>query len=545
MRGMPGRRVLVAAIGFALAAFLVRLCVEPPDHGYTRYASIAFEMVRSGDWVAPSLDEHLYVDKPPFAIWLIAAPMALAHAPANFAQHAPNLVALLLSVLFLQRLGARLFGRRDAGWLAAGLYLSALLPFALLRDKRIDPLFAALLLGALDFLHAALTLHAPSRRRLAQWLAAAVLLAAATLTKGPLAFVFFAAIALVYAAWTRRLAALATRQMGAAAALFLVLVALWPLAMFGDVGISAWATRFGERGMVSRFAGPLHYVMKLPQRVAPWTLLLPALALAWRPLLRGASSAALRFPLTWFGVVFVLLHVTSAKHSRYLLPAFPALALALVALWIVPGTGAITALAPRARRWRDGALAVVLALGALAGLALPVALLLRPSARTLWPALVLGSALSAWVSIGGLRLLRARGDGIAVLARAVVAALLIEAGIDIVRSADFLADDDFSQARRVLSEASATAPLLTVHVGGDPRNALLFASGRPAQEGRDASDAQRFARESGGGLVVASPATLDALRADPGLVVGEAVLLRLADRSLALATLGASDVAPH
>ena len=238
MRGVPGRRVLVASIAFALAAFLLRLCVEPPDHGYTRYATIAFEMVRSGDWVAPSLDEHLYVDKPPFAIWLIAVPMALANAPASLAQHAPNLVALLLSVLFLQRLGARLFGRRDAGWLAAGLYLSALLPFALLRDKRIDPLFAALLLAALDFLHAALALHAPSRRRLAHWLAAAVFLAAATLTKGPLAVVFFAAIALLYAAWNRRLADLATREVLAAVALFLALAAIWPLAMLGDVGVA-------------------------------------------------------------------------------------------------------------------------------------------------------------------------------------------------------------------------------------------------------------------------------------------------------------------
>ena len=86
------------------------------------------------------------------SIWLIALPMALANTTASFAQHAPNLVALVLSVFFLRRLGARLFGRADAGWLAAGLYVSTLLPFALLRDKRIDPLFSAFLLGAFDLL---------------------------------------------------------------------------------------------------------------------------------------------------------------------------------------------------------------------------------------------------------------------------------------------------------------------------------------------------------------------------------------------------------
>jgi hypothetical protein len=245
--------------------------------------------------------------------------------------------------------------------------------------------------------------------------------------------------------------------------------------------------------------------------------------------------------LTWFGVVFVLLHVTSAKHSRYLLPAFPALALLLVALWIEPGTGAIATLASRVRRWRDGALAVVLGLGALAGCALPIVLWLRPATRALWPALVLGGALTTWVSIAGLQLLRARGDGIAVLARAVVAVLLIEANVDLVLSGDFLADDSFAQAQRALSTADPAAPLLTVAVGGDPRNALLFATGRPAEEEFDLDGARRFARESGSAVVVTGAATLDQLRADPSLVVGEAVPLRLARDALVFATLRSRD----
>ncbi len=536
-----GRRALVAAIGFALAAYLIRLALEPPDHGYTRYATIGYEMVRSGNWIAPNLDEQLYVDKPPLAIWLIALPMALAGSPANLFQHAPNLVALALSVLFLRRLGARVFGRADAGWLAAGLYVAMLLPFAMLRDKRIDPLFAALLVGALDCLHAALALHAPSRARLVEWLGAALLLAAATLTKGPLALLFFAAIALAYAGWTRRLGDLATREVLAATALFLVLVALWPLAMIHDVGFTAWIARIEQRPMVSRFAGPLHYVATLPMRLAPWTLLLPALALAWRNWARGRVGAALRFPLTWFGVMFVLLHLTSAKHARYLLPALPSAGLLLVALWIEAPAGGLVALARRARIWRDGALAALLALGAVAGLAAPVALLLRPTARNVWPVLLAGSALALWVSLAGLRLLRSGGDAVAVFARAVVAVLLVEAGFDVLRSGEFLANDDFARARTALAQVTEATPLLTVGVGGDPRNALLLASGLQAEEGRHASDARRFVQATGGGFVVTRPDTLATLRADPDLRVGEAVPLRLARLSLVLAPLQASD----
>ena len=127
--GAAARAWFLASLGFVLAAFTLGVWVEPLDHGYTRYATLAFEMVRSGDWIAPHLDDGLYVDKPPLVIWLIALPMALANSTASFTQHAPNLVAVVLSVLFLRRLGARSFGRADAGWLAG----SAL---AILRDGR-------------------------------------------------------------------------------------------------------------------------------------------------------------------------------------------------------------------------------------------------------------------------------------------------------------------------------------------------------------------------------------------------------------------------
>lgn len=535
----------VASLCYAIAALVLCYGAEPLDHGYTRYATIAFEMVRSGDWIAPHLDGRLYVDKPPLAMWGIAAAMALTNSTASFTQHAPNGVALLLSVLFLRRLGARIFGRADAGWLAAGLYVSALLPFALLRDKRIDPLFTAFLLGAFDFLHAALASQQRSRARLGNWLGAAVLLAAATLTKGPLALVFFVTIALAAAAWTRRLRALASLAVLAAATLYCALLALWPLAMIHDGGFAAWSEQLADRDLVSRFAGPLHYITKLPLRLAPWALLLPAFALALRPLLRGEAGAALRFPVTWFSVVFVLLHVTSAKHSRYLLPAFPAALLLCVALWITPETGAAAALLPRARKLRDGALTFLLALGALAGVAAPLVPLWVPAARSLWLALALGGALAAIGGVAALRRMRAGADPISLLARAVIVVLVIEAGFDLLRSAKYLANDDLPAARIALADVAAGTPTLLLQLHGDTRNAMLLTTRRPLVLGRTSEDALRFAQASGDAIVVAQPEALVALRAESDLAVGEAVPLRLAGKQLVLATLRATGIEPH
>ena len=543
-RDVAGDAWFVASLGFAVAALALRLSVEPLDHGYTRYATIAFEMVRSGDWIAPHLDDRLYVDKPPLSIWLIALPMALANTTASFTQHTPNLVALLLSVLFLRRLGARLFGRADAGWLAAGIYVSTLLPFALLRDKRIDPLFGAFLLGAFDFLHAALMAQVPSRARLGNWLGAGLLLAAATLTKGPLAVALFVTVALVHAAWTGRLRALATPDVLAAAALWLALVAFWPLAMLHDIGWAAWSQRFSERDFVTRFAGPLHYIANLPLRLAPWTLLLPAFALALSPLLRGAGGVALRFPLSWFGVVFVLLHVTSAKHSRYLLPAFPAASLLCLALWIQPPDGVATAHAPRVRRLRDAGLRVLLGLGVLAGVVAPFVPIWASAARSVWPGLALGGALAASGGVGALRRLRSDADTTAALARAVVVILLVEAGVDLLRSGDFLADDDLDAANVALAEVSAGTPTLQLQLRGDAQNAILLTTRRRLASGDGNEDARRFAQANPDSLVVTRPETLAALRAEANLVVGEPVPLRLSGTQLVVARLRPIAITP-
>ena len=535
---------LVASLGFAIAALAVRLWVEPLDHGYTRYATIAFEMVRSGDWIAPHLDGQLYVDKPPLSIWLIALPMALANTTASFTQHAPNIVALLLSVLFLRRLGARLFGRADAGWLAAGLYISTQLPSALLRDKRIDPLFTAFLLGAFDFFHAAFTAHAPSRARLGNWLGAGVLLAAATLTKGPLALAFFIAVALAHAAWAGQLRALASRDVLAAAALWLALVAFWPLAMLHDIGWAAWSQRFSERDLVTRFAGPLHYIANLPLRLAPWTLLLPAFALALRASLRGAGGAALRLPVSWFAVVFALLHVTSAKHSRYLLPAFPAASLLCLALWIEAPDGVARALAPRVRRVRDAGIRVLLGLGVLAGVVAPFVPIWVPAARGVWPGLALGGALAVIGAIGGLRRLGADANSTAALARALVVILVVEAGFDLLRSGEFLANDDLAAANAALTEVSAGTPTLLLQLRGDAQNAIQLAMRRRFASGEGSEDARRFAQANPRSLVVTQPETLVALRSEADLVVGEPVSLRLAGTQLVVASMRPIGLAP-
>jgi 4-amino-4-deoxy-L-arabinose transferase-like glycosyltransferase len=71
-------RFLLAALAASALALLWRFQAEPFHHGYTRYAGLAAEMLRSGDWLVMRAAGHPYFNKPPLYAWLIAAPMIAA-----------------------------------------------------------------------------------------------------------------------------------------------------------------------------------------------------------------------------------------------------------------------------------------------------------------------------------------------------------------------------------------------------------------------------------------------------------------------------------
>ena len=105
-----------------------------PDEG--RYAEIPREMVASGDWVTPRLNDLRYFEKPPLQYWATAATFEI------FGQHewtARLWVALsgFLGLLLTAWIGTRLFGPLT-GALAALVQGGALLYLGLARISTLD-----------------------------------------------------------------------------------------------------------------------------------------------------------------------------------------------------------------------------------------------------------------------------------------------------------------------------------------------------------------------------------------------------------------------
>jgi 4-amino-4-deoxy-L-arabinose transferase-like glycosyltransferase len=163
-----------------------------PDEG--RFTSIALQMLDSGDWWVPRLnDEQPHLAKPPLTYWLMAASMD-TFGRNSWAARLPWAIAFLLTGLLVMNLAATAGFRHP--WLPALMWATSLEPFAaanMVTTDTILVLFETLAVAA--FVHTQTdSRHGRARTvwTLIMWLAFGL----AFLTKGPPALLPLLAIVL-------------------------------------------------------------------------------------------------------------------------------------------------------------------------------------------------------------------------------------------------------------------------------------------------------------------------------------------------------------
>jgi 4-amino-4-deoxy-L-arabinose transferase-like glycosyltransferase len=320
-------RATALLLALVAALLLLRLGAVPllgPDE--PRYARVAIEMHRSGDWVTPRLQGQPWLEKPVLYYWLASAAYSLL-GETEAAARVPSVVAMLLLVGTTALIGARLYGA--ATGLHAGFVLgTSLLGFGYGRAAAMDMLLAAattaaLGLLALRFLGIAGPLAIP---------AAHACLALAVLAKGPIGVLLPALVVLGYAV-ARRDLGVVKMVLAPAGLLAFALVALpWYLLVYAAQG-QLFVDVFLLDHNLQRFTSTIHnhpgpffyYLPVLLAGVFPWSgLALPGL-FSLRPRERAADS----FLLLWLLLPLVFLSFAASKLPGYALPCLPPLALAM------------------------------------------------------------------------------------------------------------------------------------------------------------------------------------------------------------------------
>jgi 4-amino-4-deoxy-L-arabinose transferase-like glycosyltransferase len=505
----------ILAAGLALAPWTTLWDRDEP-----RFAQATVEMLDSGQYLYPTFNGQLRPDKPILIYWLMSLSMS-GLGPGEMGARFWSPVALAAAALLTFGIGRRLISSRAGLWAMAIL---AATPLAL--GEGLAATTDAVLLAAITGALAAFTAAVVRGPRPVHLLALAAALALAQLAKGPVGLAV-PGLAMIGALWRlRRLGGTDARRVPVLAAIAVLasvvgvgFFLLWALpadrATFGELARQGLGHHVVERSLTPLEGHGGGFFVSLPfyfavvlVAFAPWTLYLPAAVSAvLGGRVGGGRGRALL--VGWVALPFVMFTVVATKLPHYILPLWPALALAVAGTLDAEREGR---LAPRDQRWlRRGAwFFAPIALLEVAGL---LAMAWRPPTPGLrGPAVVVAAVLLATAAAALRRHLT--GDvprSAAVLLGGTVLTLVLAGAwllpvLDRVKPVPSLA--------AAIRRTPADAPLATYEF--DEPSLVFYARRGPVAPLPSERAVAAWARAGGRGVLVIPRDALDRVRADAG-----------------------------
>jgi 4-amino-4-deoxy-L-arabinose transferase-like glycosyltransferase len=358
-RDVVGQSTTYAVIGLAAALLLPRLGARALWASEFRWAEIAREMLLTHNYFWPTINGHVYYDKPLGSYWLVVAATWLTGGMNEAAARLPSALAGLLAIGLLILLGRQLYDRGTAVYAALILATSfSFVFFSRCADADIETVTGEL---------AALLLfwHHRDRPAGAWTIGLWALMAVTSLTKGLLGFALPLLIIGIYSlladGWSALLDDLQTGSMGERAQRLIarnqwlfnryaplaigVAVAIYylPFAVSHSQTGSAKGLYMVYRENVERYfapfdhVGPIYlYVYVIFELFAPWSVFLPAALADMHGRTVERDSRSDRFAQIFFWATFIFFTLSGSRRSYYLLPILPAAALILARMFAAP-----------------------------------------------------------------------------------------------------------------------------------------------------------------------------------------------------------------
>ncbi len=355
------RHILLTALLLAAAIpYLVNLGVSSIwDANEAFYAQTPREMMDAGDYVTPSFNFQLRMNKPVLSYWNVAASYRV-FGVSEWSERVPIALGALAIVATAFGLG-RLLGGTTAGLLSALVLATS--PRLLLLARRIIIDVHVTMWTGLVLLCFALAEARPQQRRL--YLALMYVAAGfGVLTKGPVAVFIPAVVFFVYLASQKRLRDLRHMMLPTGALIGLTIVVPWYYFLYREHGweyIGAFI--FGEN--LGRYAeavgeqsrGALFYLPVMLADLFPWSLMIPVAI--WWAVQEQFQDRVARLLVIWIAAIVVFFSMSGTKEDLYILPIVTAEAALIGGMLASAMEGAPVS---RPAAWFTGASAVLLLL---------------------------------------------------------------------------------------------------------------------------------------------------------------------------------------
>lgn len=316
--------------------FFIHNRVVYPDIMESRNLITAREMVEYDNWLVPTMNGVLRLEKPPLPTWIAAGIETLS--PDNLAlQRAAAGTAATLLVFFLYALATTLTRNRLYGLVSALVLCTSFNIILMGRTATWDIYCHSFMLGAILFFYRGFVNEGPRWR---DFILAGMLMGLSFLGKGPVSFYalllpFLIAYFTVYRPSCRR----KVLPLLLMAVICLAVSCWWPVYLFiYHRDMAVYAVDKESSAWLSHNVRPWYYYWKFFLESGIWAVLLLT-ALVWP---YWKKRIGLRkeyvFTVVWTFAVLILLSALPEKKTRYLLPVLMPSALVMghiFVYWIV------------------------------------------------------------------------------------------------------------------------------------------------------------------------------------------------------------------
>jgi 4-amino-4-deoxy-L-arabinose transferase-like glycosyltransferase len=319
-----------------LLLYLPGLGTLPPlDRDESRFTQSTKQMIETGDFVQPRLQEEARNKKPVGIYWMQAITAeALSGSPYNsvWAYRIPSVLGAIFAVLFVFGIGAKLYDR-ETGLVAGGLMASSLLLIGEAHIAKTDAVLCACTTGAqlmIAHFFVAARQGAP-KPPLRYSIGLGVALGLAILVKGPIAPLVCGLTIIGVSLWEGRWGWFWSMRPILAFYVIVLMNVPWLVAIMlvtkGQFMVDAFGNDFAAKlvgAEESHWGPPGYYLVSLLIGFWPgWLFLIPAGVYAWA----RRHEGAVRFLLSWLVPAWILIEFAPTKLPHYPLPLYPAIAL--------------------------------------------------------------------------------------------------------------------------------------------------------------------------------------------------------------------------